>query len=58
MRLNPLTYGVEALRVLLYPQSPTLLPLPASITALALFTIFLFGLCFFRVNRRTTRPAA
>ena len=58
MRLNPLTYGVEALRVLLYPESPTVLPLPASIAALALFTIFMFGLCFFRVNRRTTRPAA
>jgi len=58
MRLNPLTYGVEALRNLLYPESPTVLPLPASIAALALFTIFLFGLCFFRVNRRTTRPAA
>ena len=25
MRLNPLTYGVEALRVLLYPESPTVL---------------------------------
>lgn len=58
MRLNPLTYGVEALRNLLYPESPTVLPLPASIAALALFAIFLFGLCFFRVNRRTTRPAA
>ena len=58
MRLNPLTYGVEALRGLLYPQSPTVLPLPASIAALALFTIFMFGLCFFQVNRRTTRPAA
>ena len=58
MRLNPLTYGVEALRILLYPQSPTVLPLPASIAALALFTIILFGLCFFRVNRRSTRPAA
>jgi ABC-2 type transport system permease protein len=58
MRLNPLTYGVEALRVLLYPQSPTVLPLSASIAALSLFTIFMFGLCFFRVNRRTTRPAA
>lgn len=58
MRLNPLTYGVEALRVLLYPESPTVLPLPASIAALALFTIFMFGLCFFRVNRRSTRPAA
>jgi ABC-2 type transport system permease protein len=58
MRLNPLTYGVEALRNLLYPESPTVLPLPSSIAALALFTIFIFGLCFFRVNRRTTRPAA
>jgi ABC-2 type transport system permease protein len=58
MRLNPLTYGVEALRVLLYPESPTVLPLPASIAALAMFAIFIFGLCFFRVNRRTTRPAA
>jgi ABC-2 type transport system permease protein len=58
MRLNPLTYGVEALRGLLYPESPTVLPLPASIGALALFTIIIFGLCFFRVNRRTTRPAA
>jgi ABC-2 type transport system permease protein len=58
MRLNPLTYGVEALRVLLYPESPAVLPLPASIGMLALFTIFMFGLCFFRVNRRTTRPAA
>src|SRR5580704_5456494 len=47
MRLNPLTYGVEALRGLLYPESPTVLPLPASITALSLFTIFMFGLCFF-----------
>jgi ABC-2 type transport system permease protein len=58
MRMNPLTYGVEALRNLLYPESPTVLPLPAAIAALALFTIFMFGLCFFRVNRRTTRPAA
>jgi ABC-2 type transport system permease protein len=58
MRLNPLTYGVEALRGLLYPESPTVLPLPASIATLSLFTIFMFGLCFFRVNRRTTRPAA
>src|SRR5271167_3474975 len=58
MRLNPLTYGVEALRGLLYPDSPTVLPLAASIATLSLFTIFMFGLCFFRVSRRTTRPAA
>ncbi len=58
MRLNPLTYGVEALRGLLYPESPTVLPLPACIGALSLFTLFMFALCFFRVSRRSTRPAA
>jgi ABC-2 type transport system permease protein len=58
MRLNPLTYGVEALRGLLYPESPSVLPLPASLAALSLFTVLIFGLCFFRVSRRTTRPAA
>jgi ABC-2 type transport system permease protein len=58
MRLNPLTYGVEALRGLLYPESPTVLLLPASIGALFLFTVLMFGLCFVRVNRRTRRPAA
>ena len=58
MRMNPLTYGVEALRNLLFPGNRTVLPLPYSIAALALFTILMFGLCFVRVNRRTTRPAA
>jgi ABC-2 type transport system permease protein len=58
MRINPLTYGVEALRGLLYPASPTVLPLPESLAALGLFTLIMFGLCFYRVSRRTTRPAA
>ena len=58
MRINPLTYGVEALRGLLYPTSPTLTSLPTSMAALVLFTICMFGLCFFMVNRRTTKPAA
>jgi len=58
MRINPLTYGVEALRGVLYPASPTASPLAISIGALALFTLCMFGLCFFMVNRRTTRPAA
>src|SRR5271163_121033 len=31
MRANPLTYGVEALRGLLYPASPTLTSLPVSL---------------------------
>lgn len=58
MRINPLTYGVEALRGLLYPASPTVTSPPTSMAALVLFTICMFGLCFFMVNRRTTRPAA
>src|SRR6202050_312543 len=58
MRANPLTYGVEALRGLLFPASPTLTSLPVSMTALGLFAAAMFGLSFFMVNRRTTRPAA
>ena len=58
MRINPLTYGVEALRVLLYPASPAVSSLPVCVAALGLFTLFMFGLSFTMVNRRTTRPAA
>jgi len=58
MRINPLTYGVEALRGLLYPGSTSLVSLSTSMAALVLFTMAMFGLCFFMVNRRTTKPAA
>jgi ABC-2 type transport system permease protein len=58
MRLNPLTYGVEALRGLLYPESPTVTPLATSMAALLLFTVVMFALCFIMVNRRSTKPAA
>ena len=58
MRINPLTYGVEALRGLLYPESPTVTSLPTSTLALLMFTICMFALCFVMVNRRTTKPAA
>ena len=58
MRINPLTYGVEALRGLLYPATSSVGYLSASIAALVLFTVCMFGLCFFIVNRRTTKPAA
>jgi ABC-2 type transport system permease protein len=58
MRANPLTYGVEALRGLLFPASPTLTSLPFSMTALGLFAAAMFSLSFFMVNRRTTRPPA
>ena len=57
MQINPLTYGVEALRELLYPASSTLTSLPTNIAAIALFTLCMFVLCFFMVNRRTTKPS-
>jgi ABC-2 type transport system permease protein len=58
MRINPLTYGVEALRGLLYPNSVSVASLSTSMAALILFTVCMFGLCFLMVNRRTTKPAA
>jgi ABC-2 type transport system permease protein len=57
MRLNPLTYGVEALRTLLYPGTEAF-PLDGSMATLVLFSAFMFGLAFVMVNRRTTKPAA
>jgi ABC-2 type transport system permease protein len=58
MRLNPLTYGVEALRGLLYPGEETSFPLSSAIATLVLFSLVMFGLAFLMANRRTTRPAA
>src|SRR5437899_4769363 len=58
MYINPLTYGVEALRNLLYPSSREAFPLPASMATLVLFSLFMFALAFMMVNRRTTKPAA
>jgi ABC-2 type transport system permease protein len=58
MRINPLTYGVEALRSLLYPESPTQFSLVSSLATLVLFSLFMFGLAFVVANRRTTKPAA
>src|ERR1700686_5473175 len=58
MRINPLTYGVEALRSLLYPTSVTEFSLFSSLATLVLFSLFMFGLAFVMVNRRTTKPAA
>ncbi len=57
MRINPLTYGVEALREVLYPSTSAVSSIAMSMTALCLFAVCMFGLCFVMVNRRTTRPA-
>jgi len=58
MYANPLTYGVEALRSLMYPDAPAAFSLAASILTLVLFALFMFGLAFVLANRRTTKPAA
>ena len=62
MYINPLTYGVEALRTLMYPEAPSSFSFEFSLTAcimtLVLFALFMFGLAFVLANRRTTRPAA
>ena len=58
MRLNPLTYGVEALRGLLYPGGEPSFPLPSSIATLLLFSLVMFALALLMANRRTTKPAA
>src|SRR5438552_9317407 len=56
MQINPLTYGVEALRQLLYPATGG--TLFESMATLVLFSLFMFGLAFLMANRRTTKPAA
>jgi ABC-2 type transport system permease protein len=58
MRLNPLTYGVDALRALLYPGTETAFPLPSAMATLLLFSLVMFGVALLVVNRRTTKPAA
>jgi ABC-2 type transport system permease protein len=58
MRLNPLTYGVEALRALLYPGVEIAFPLSSAMATLVLFSLVMFGLAFLTVNRRAKRPAA
>ena len=63
MRLNPLTYGVEALRGLLYPVSGTpgagtTFPLASSIATLLLFSLVMFGLAFLMANRRSKSSVA
>jgi ABC-2 type transport system permease protein len=54
MYINPLTYGVEALRTLMYPAAPSTFSLTASILTLLLFTLFMFGLAFVMANRKNT----
>src|ERR1043165_4488833 len=58
MRINPLTYGVEGLRTLLSPGSPSDFSLTESLSTLVLFSLFMFAIAFVVANRRTTKPVA
>jgi ABC-2 type transport system permease protein len=58
MRLNPLTYGVEALRALLYPGAETPFPLSSALATLILFSLVMFALAFLMANRRSRSSTA
>lgn len=59
MRCNPLTYGTEALRALLFPASATPgFPLALDLAILGGFTLAMFVVAFAIANRRSTKPAA
>jgi ABC-2 type transport system permease protein len=60
MRINPLTYGMDALLLTLFPTTThtTTLSLWPSIGVLALFAAIVFMAGFVVANRRRTLPAA
>jgi ABC-2 type transport system permease protein len=58
IRLNPLTYGVEALRCLLYPNYVSQFSFGTSMSVLVLFSGIMFLIAFVIANRRSTKPAA
>jgi ABC-2 type transport system permease protein len=57
MRVNPLTYGTEALRALLFPAGATF-AVSTSLLVLVGFSLVMFVVAFVIANRRTTKPAA
>ncbi len=57
MRINPLTYGTEALRGLLFPGSAAF-AVATSLVVLIGFSLVMFVVAFAIANRRTTKPAA
>src|ERR1700760_453919 len=58
MRVNPLTYGNEALRALMFPGTQAVLPIPQSLAVLTGFGIVMFLLSWIVANRRSTKPTA
>jgi ABC-2 type transport system permease protein len=58
MRLNPMTYGVDALRNALFPTAPTDSGLAVNLGVTIGFCLLVFAASWAIVNRRTERPAA
>lgn len=58
MQVNPVTYGNEALRALIFPGASSLLPVGTSLGILAAFAGVMFVWAFVMANRRSTKPAA
>ncbi len=58
MRLNPLSYGVDALRNALFPAAATSFSLPINLLITVGFCALTFTASWVIVNRRTHRPAA
>jgi ABC-2 type transport system permease protein len=58
MHINPLTYGNEALRQLLFPGTESILPVKTSLLVLGIFSAIMFAWAFTMANRRTRKPAA
>jgi len=58
MRLNPLSYGVDALRNTLFPAVATDFALTTNLAITAAFCALTFAASWAIVNRRTNKPAA
>ena len=60
MRLNPLTYGMDALRTALFPATAaqSQFSVGTSLAIMLAFCAFVFAASFVVANRRTTKPAA
>ncbi len=58
MLANPLTYGVEALRNVLFPAEATDFPLAVNLSVTVGFCLLCFIASWAIVNRRTNKPAA
>lgn len=58
MRVNPLTYGMDALRAALFPGTLGATSTPSALGILAGFSAFMFAIAFWMASRRGTQPAA